>query len=454
MAGSGTYVTNTEGHVSVDAGYVGGRNLLIEKYDQTLEYVNAQQTALDAYLDDYQNLIDEFDLPNGWEDLLGDVIISDVPQLDLGSRPTLGSITLNDNWPTTFPIAPLLDVAPAFDLSYTEPTAPTDVNPTIDYVNGAFNSDLYADLSAAILDDIRNGGDGWGGTAEQAVYDRAISRNRLANEAEYLKGRNHIANVGAAMPGGAKIALLYRMQERVGVQETDINNDILTSQAKLVWDANQSAQERAVNLEQLLRTFYDGQENRTLDADKAAADLILRVYAERWGGFIANWEGIKVGLEAQSARISVVIQNNQLLIDKYKTEWDGFQSQTEAIASENESKTRGLEAESRAYAAESAAYATWYNALSEQQKTLLEKSRLDLEKASAELKATIDSTVSLSALKQEALNAQANITSQAVASGMNAVNTSVSHGTSGNESVSERFDHGDSISETHSFSET
>lgn len=454
MAGNGTYVTNTEDHVSIAAGWVSGRNLLIEKYDSTLEYINIQQASLAEYLEEYQDLIDTFQLPEGWEDVLDDVIIKDVTGIDPAARPGIGNLTLNTNWPTNFPLQPFLADPPEIDLGYSDPVKPDAVNPTISHVDDTFNSDVYAALTEVILNDIRNNGRGWGAATEDAIYERAKSRFRKANEAEYIKGLNFIGNIGAAMPEGASVAMIYRLQETIAEQESDINNDIIANQSKLAWDADQAAQDRAVQVEQILRAFHEQKNSRSLEAEIANGNLVMQVYAEQVRGYIAEWEGVKLNLESQMMKTDVVLKRNALLVDRYRAEWDGYKAQVEAIASENESRTRALEAEARAYIAETSAYEAWYNALSQQQIAELKKAELQLEKAKAEMNATLQALIATSNLKSDAIRAMSEMAAQAVASGMGAFNASIGHSTNSSEGISESYSHSDGISESHSFDET
>ncbi|MCP4493231.1 MAG: hypothetical protein GY820_38905 [Gammaproteobacteria bacterium] len=452
--GDGEYVEVYGNKVDVDAGYVGGRNVLLEKFDQVYTYVEEQQQSLEEYIVDFKELVAEFEMPNGWQNVLGNVVIADVAALDPSVRPSLGTIDLNNNWPTAMPVAPVLADSPNIDLGYTKPTKPDSVNPTINHTDDAFNSDLFADIVSSILDDIRNGGSGWGATVEQAIYDRARARNRIANEAEYEKGLDHISEIASMMPAGARNALQSRMQGILGEQATNINNDIIAVQAKLAWDATMSAEDRAVQVEKILRDFHDAKQNRSLEVEKANGDLVLKVFAELIKAFLAEWEGVIADLEAQAKAIGVTLQQNQLKNEKYKISWEGFKYQIEAVASENDSKAKSLEAESRAYVAESSAYEAWYRSLTEHQKAQLEKSRLELDKAKAEMQSTLEALIAINALKKEAISEMAGMANQAIASGTNATNASVGHSTSGTSTLSERYGFTASIGEDHKFDET
>jgi hypothetical protein len=448
-------------------GFAGGKNIILDKFDRSWSEIDFQKSLLtgDAvspdglantgYIDQILDLIKELELPEGWLDVIGNVVIAPVTPLPpMDQRPGLGTIDLNLNWPEGFPARPFFTDPPTPDLSFTAPTKPDDINPTIDHVDDAFNSEVFSALTTAILSDINNNGRAWGAETEQAIYDRAISRNRLSNESEYQKGLAHISSIGSAMPEGAASSLIYRMQELLGEQESDINNDILVNQAKLAWDASMSAQDRAVQVEQILRAFYESTQNRSLEVQKAAGDLTVRVYAAQIDAYIKEWEGVRIKLEAEVQKLDVVLKRNAVYLELYKADWEAYKAQVDAVARENEAKASVLESESRAYVAETGAYEAWYNALTSYQKMQIDSATLELDKAKAELEFTLQELFSRTGIQVDSLKALTEFATQAIASALNAVGASIGHSTSSSDRLSESFNHGDNFSENHNFDDT
>ncbi len=100
------------------------------------------------------------------------------------------------------------------------------------------------------------------------------------------------------------------------------------------------------------------------------------------------------------------------------------------------------------------AQVAWFAALSENQKTKIENTRLELERAVQTVRVMLDSNISANSLREKILDTMGGISSQVLASALNAVNTSIGHSTSASEQRSENWGHSDSLRESHSFNDT
>lgn len=452
MAGSGDYVQVGEGNVTYSgAGMVGGENLLSDKYDETMGMANEYDSKVQEYLDELAATLDLVTLPDGWEDLISDVELDPIPELDPTTAPDVGNLDLNDDWSDNFPLAPLLKATPEVDLSYTEPTEPLDVDPTISYIESPYHSYLFDILFEKLYEGIRDGGTGLGAEVEQAIFDRARERQRISNEREYQRALDASSASGFDFAGGAQAALLAEMGKEILQQDSNINNDILIEQARLAQNNTQFMISQGATVESMLRDFHNNSENRAFEVQRATAQFILQKFSEKWRGYIAQWEGIKTELEAKRETMNVIIRENELKIQAYLGELDGIKSKNEAVKSENDGKVEAFRGEVEAFRAQVEERDSIRREFTEYQKLKIEQVRLELDKAVQELRITLDSQVSVNSLRERIIEAMSNISANVLASALNAVNASISHSTSSGKSLSEAWSHSDSIAEGHSY---
>ncbi len=452
MSGSGSYVSNDDNNVNP---YVlTQRDLVTSRFDQTLAFATDMQAKVDEYLDDMSNLSEEFELPDGWNDALGDVVIRPVEEFDFGAAPRFGDLELPDDWPDTFPILGALKPAPEVNLAITEPTEVTEINPSISHQDRSYSSDLWLAVYAKVLSDIQNGGTGLEPAVEQAIYDRARERERKANDEQYTKLMASVGSSGFDMPPGTVTAVQQTMAEELLRQGVDVDEKIIINQAELAQKNTHFVVERAGSMEIILRDFHNNRENRSLDAEKAAADLVVQVYSENIKAYISKWEGQRLKLTASTTLIDSVLKENEFIIEAFKAEMDGVVAQIDGVSKQTTAMVDGYQGEVDGYTARVNATSAWYRALSEEQKAQLGVAEIEIRKAIAEIEAEISGYTSFNDLKRQLITDMGNIASQSVASALNAVNASATMGYSGSDSNSESWSHSDSLSESHSFDET
>jgi hypothetical protein len=455
MAGSGSYVSNTEGHVTYGgAGNVGGENLLLEKFNQTFNLAEEMKAEVEGYLTELNDSLVGVTTSDEIDALYGTVTIDDVAALDLIDWPTVGTLSLPNFANVNFPLKPFLKAAPDIDLNYTAPVKPTEVNPSINFTVAPYNSDVWLALFTSVYDGMVNGGTGLGASTEEALYARQQERNRLANEKAYRTALNAGSAQGFDFPTDVTIAIEQEMGAEILRQSINASNEIAISEAQLAQTNTHFMLDKGAALEQILRDFYNKKEDRSLDADKAAADLILRNYSEKVRMYLAEWDGVKADLQAKINAIQIIVAENQILIDGYKAEITGAIGQTEQIANERNSLVEAYKGEVQAYAAKTSAIESWYRTLTEHQKAQLQKAELELRKITDQLRLKLDDMISINTLKEKIAEALASISAQVLASSLTAVNTTIGHSSRTSEAISENFSHSDGITEQHYFDET
>lgn len=458
---NGTYVeveqTASSNHPDdVDAGYVGGTNLLLQKYEDVRDLVNRMSGDITTQLENLEELYASAILPEGWQTRLRNVVIGPVDEISRGALPPRPVLNLPDDWPSAddVPILGFLKPVPEVDLSYTEPTQPPDVDPTIDYIPTNYISSILDPLFNKIYDVLVNGGAGLDVDVEEDLENRAIERQRQKRSASYQRLMKATSSDGFDFAAGPQASILLDDDAEWAQQYTNLNGEIYIKQAELAYQATQFFTDKGLALEQIFRQFYADFENRSLESKKVVAQFVLQKYQAKVEAYRVQWEGIKIGIEAKMATVDVVIKQNDLTVRKFEGEMSAYVALIDLNAKKIAALVEGYRGEITGYSAAVDAEAKWWNALTEQQKTMLEEDRLLLQKEVEEIKALVDSTVALNGLKERIAESIANITAQVLASALTAIHTSLSHATSKSEALSEGWSHSDQLSESHNFDET
>ncbi len=450
MSGRGSYVSVDEHNVGLNRDV--SEDLVVSRFDSTLALAESMQVKVDAYLVTMNNLLEEFELPDGWADALDDVELTPIPEFDFGAAPTFSDLELPE-WSVSFPILGALKPAPEVDLSVTEPGVPDEITPSISHEDAAYSSELWLATYTKVLYNVENGGTGLEASVEQAIYDRAKERQRKENEAQYDKLMASVGSAGYNMPGGAVVSVQQTMAEELLRQAVDINEKIFIAQGDLAQKNTHFMIERATVMEQILREFHNNRENRSFEAEKASAELIVQVYEANVKAYMAKWDGQKLKLESAITQIDAVMKENDYILQEFKARMAGEIAYIDGVSKQTNALVEGYKGQVAGYTAEVEATSAWYKALSEEQRNQLGVAELELRKATAEIESEIKGFVSYNDLKRQLVTDMTNIANQSVASSLNAVNASASYGFSSGASLSEGWSHSDSIGESHSFEE-
>lgn len=355
-------------------------------------------------------------------------------------------------FPTDTYADPTLATVPTVDTSgLVGATEPTTIDPSLAWTDGAYSSDVYADLLARILADLQSGATGLDPTVEQAIYDRARLRQQADRLVEYNRINNTAAELHFQFPSGVLLAGLADYSIGAARQDADIENQIITTQADLAQKNSQFVVQQAVALEQVLRQLWSEGQNRALDAKKAGVDFLIRDYAERWRGFIARIEGQKAYIEAQVENLRGVIESNKGQVDIYREKYQALSTRIGAIAAKNKAVTDVYGAQVQGYAEEQRGIAAANSSKIEALNAKVKYAEVSVRAAISEAEQTVSGYASEQSLKEKLANDMASIAAQSVASWASAVNASASLGYSGSESKSESWGHSDSLSESHSY---
>lgn len=210
-----------------------------------------------------------------------------------------------------------LSTAPA-DLSLAAPT-PFSFTPPARY-----GSDLLNAVTEAIRSRLA-GGTGLDPVVEQAIWDRARSREaQLAENNLDEAVRNHSAR-GFSLPSGALAAQMRDAQRLALSKASEVSRDIAIKQADLEQANVKHAIEQGLALEGKLIDYANQIEQRAFEAARYLAENAVQVYN-------AQVEGFKALLQKYATYADIyrtLIQSETAKVDAYKAQVDAERAKAE-----------------------------------------------------------------------------------------------------------------------------
>jgi len=255
----------------------------------------------------------------------------DTPTYLALSTVTFSGIDIHADWLTQLESIPTLTLA-----------SPTPYS----YVAGPeYASTLLTNLQATINTRLA-GGTGLAPAVEQAIWDRARSRemqNSLANEAEITRASEAL---GFQLPAGVMAAQLREAQQDYYDKLSNLSRDIGIKQAELEQENLKSAISQGMELEGRLIDYSYKLEQLTFETAKAYADNAIQIYNASVEGYKALLNGYqtyagayKTIIEAELAKVEVYkaelsgeetkAKINNSLVEQYKAQIEASMSQVE-----------------------------------------------------------------------------------------------------------------------------
>jgi hypothetical protein len=382
------------------------------------------------------------------------VTISDDVSVTVGDAPILGA-AIDTNFPAFEPTPYSLDTIPKVDTSIVTPgTLPTDITEAISWFETNYDETEFQLIMTQLTSDLSSGAGGLGGTIEQEIYDRAVARQNVDNDAKYREIEDYASSRGFDLPTGTMMGRLQEQANVIASNNLDINGKIFIEQADLAQKNQQFVITSIKDLDALSRNYESGINDRSLDYSKAVATIAVQRYAEQMRGYVAEAEANKIYVVVQLEALKSVVEANKGLISQFVAEAQAYQAEIGAISSKNTAVTD-------VYKTEIAGYESENRAISENQKNILGAYELKIKNAEADTKAAIASAEvavqgygSEYQLRGKVAEAQANIAMQAMSSAYGAVNASAGLSYNGSESQSESWSHNESRSDSYSHSES
>ena len=270
------------------------------------------------------------------------------PTLDLPTAPTINygaAPTVPTIGAVTVPAAPVLPSVPA--PTYLELSTPTFAGvdlrpdylsrleniPTLDlvaptpyhYTRGAgYASELLSNLKATLNERVK-GGTGLPPAVEQAIWDRARSRETrigLANEAEVMRSAEAR---GFHLPDGVLAAQLREAQQAYYEKLSGLSRDVAIKQAELEQENLKQTIAAGMQLEGQLIDYSFKLEQLTFESAKVAADTAIQAYNAQVERFKALMSAYGVYASAYEAIIKAELSK----VEVYKAELQGEQAKAE-----------------------------------------------------------------------------------------------------------------------------
>jgi hypothetical protein len=361
----------------------GGGNTAItlvnEKYDQMVIYANDAWIRVYALLDALRVLVTS----------------PSFPTVDIEYE----NVDVNLNYDLVDRPSPPSDS----DLQFNEPARPVLGSmlemPTF-YLPGtsiAVAKDLFIQR---VNERLLNGSTGLDTTVEQAIWDRARSRQELVNQKLYTETETYFSSRGFNLPNGAMSGRLNEIAIEIVRNDSYLNTDILTEQAKLA----------QANEQFMLKEAFAN----VLNTENMYAENILRTNKNTTDVFIAKVEEYKNAIYGQVARIENVVK-------VYVTKIEAYKADITAASLDLDAQVKTLEAN-------------------------IKQSQIKMELALKEAELSLETAKIQYGLQVESLKAGSQVAAQIAASALSSFNTSASVGFSAGAQVgfsgnqSETFD--------------
>ncbi len=204
--------------------------LVNERFDKTAAEADRWATLLEDYLTDLNGVISAFPDTNI---TYTPVTIGTDVSVVVDDAPILGT-SIDTNFPAFNPTPYSLDTIPTVDTSVVIPgTLPTDITEAISWFETNYDETEFQLLMDQLLSDLSSGAGGLGGTVEQEIYDRAVARQNVDNDAKYREIEDYASSRGFELPTGAMMGRLQEQTNVIATNNLDINGKILIEQADL-----------------------------------------------------------------------------------------------------------------------------------------------------------------------------------------------------------------------------
>lgn len=265
------------------------------------------------------------------------------PTYDLPAVPKLTDVSIPS--PPDYNIAEFAAVEPHTDL-----TAP---EPSFTFQEAPYASAIKDELDAKLVTDLQTGGSGLDAETEQAIYDRALSRQEAENEKVITDAMNFFAARGFNLPPGALSGAIIEANARVAQIREDLNNDILIQQSKLAQTNTQFTVTAAIQQENNLITLHNQVQQRAFETAKFVVEAAVMIYNIKVEAYKALLETYKAKAQvyeaqiraevakaelyrAQIAGITAVVEVDKARLEAYKAQIAGIETMIDLYRAEME----------------------------------------------------------------------------------------------------------------------
>jgi len=438
-------------HTSYSIGANEAGQLVEDKFTSAQDYASDAVTTAKFYLDTLAALFTDISPPTSdisyafQESAIDNDLTSLRPEAPSDADLTPETITAPSRPVFSTVTVPTVTI-PAYDI----------VEPDVDfnYDETGYSSDLNTALIAVVKDFLAEGGTGLGAETESALWERARNRTELENERLYAETENYFAARGYEIPPGMLSGRLLEITKEINRNNQQLNYEITIEQARLAKEHSQFIISSSIQLEGQEKELFNSSANRLLDAAKAAAEVILRVYTTKVEAYVNRIKGSSLEVETEKLKADIVTQSNQNLVSVYQSDIEAYKINvtTELSIIENIAKVYGYKI--AGYEADSKAMAITLDAQIQEYKAKIEQANNQTTLSLKEAELTLQGYLGSTGLTIEGQKAMANISSQLAASAMSSVNASASLSDSLSRGVSMGYSHNETLTNSARLSET
>jgi len=246
-----------------------------------------------------------------------------------------------DEDPITFPSPPeyTLPSAPEFDDDISVEGPPDVTLPdfnieapifeieapgnTFAYSETPYSSTLLDAAKEYLLYQIENGGTGLDADVEQALIDRAQARKELERQSKYNEAEQYFSGRGHTLPPGALSARILNIQEQIGKETQQQDDDILIEQARLAQTNTHFVVEQALVAENLTLDHFNKTAQRTFEVARVGAQFDIDICNILIAHYNAQLDGWKTKAQVYEIRIKAA----SLILEQYKLTLEGKELQ-------------------------------------------------------------------------------------------------------------------------------
>lgn len=235
------------------------------------------------------------------------VTMPDAPTYLSLSTVTFGGLDIHADWLTKLETIPELTLA-----------SPTPYS----YIAGPEYSSALLDGLKAVLVDRLTGGSGLTPAVEQAIWDRARSRETqlgLANEAEIMRASEAM---GFQLPAGVLAVQLREARQNYYDKLSTLSRDVAIKQAELEQENLKQTIAAGMDLEGKLIDYSYKLEELTFQTAKAYADNAIQVY----NAAVEGYKALLSGYQTYAGAYKTIIESELAKVEVYKAELSGEQT--------------------------------------------------------------------------------------------------------------------------------
>lgn len=236
------------------------------------------------------------------------IAIPDAPQINMPPSPNIEDVLVPA---FNFPTLPLFtDTAPTF----TEATP----NVALEWNEPVYYSPLLDDLRIKVRD-VLAGGSGLPAAVEQALFDRARSREESQTTKAVQEAFDTFATRGFNMPPGMLVAQVNAAREEGQMRVSGINRDTMIEAAKWQLENLRMAVEQGIAAENMMIQLHNNGLNRGFEAAKAVIDGHIALFNATVNLYNARQQGFQVASQVYKTKIDAELSR----IEVYKAEIEG-----------------------------------------------------------------------------------------------------------------------------------